>query len=100
MQLFGRRALPLLLSCLAWAVRGDELAYEPMHVLDGEIRPALEKLVQEGRVPGAAVSVTSGDKIVYMANVGYPDNAIFRLFSLTKPVRFILPPSHSQHIRL
>jgi CubicO group peptidase (beta-lactamase class C family) len=60
-----------------------------------EVAPALQKVVDDGKVAGAIVAVARHGKVVLMESVGYSNieekepmstNAILRFYSMTKPI--------------
>lgn len=62
------------------------------------LKPELQKLVNEGKIPGAVALVARHGKVVYVTSVGYRDIAsktpisedtIFAIASMTKPVTCI-----------
>src|SRR5437867_12860934 len=61
----------------------------------GQIAPALQVYVDSGRLPGLLAVVARHGKLAYVASVGSMDvehrramrpDAVFRIFSMTKPV--------------
>ena len=59
------------------------------------IRPAMQRWIDRGTIAGASMMVARRNKIVYSEQVGLsdkergtimPDDAIFRIYSMTKPI--------------
>lgn len=95
-------ALALLLVALpAPAVRADELPVVPPSEVGlrsseiESIRPAMERLVEDGRLAGTVTLVARRGRICHLEAVGFRDlesrepmatDSIFRIYSMTKPI--------------
>ncbi|EWM23504.1 Beta-lactamase/transpeptidase-like protein, partial [Nannochloropsis gaditana] len=92
--------VPLVLALLVACTHAMEVATSPEEMgmssaRLNQITQELQKLVDDGDLPGAAFMVTRGGKYVYHGEVGYADletmtgfrsNTICRLLSMSKPV--------------
>ena len=93
--------MTLLLLSLASIARGGELPRAEPEAVGlsagklAELKPALQKLVDEGKIPGGVVVVARHGKVAYETTFGYRDLAskspmtedtIFAIASMTKPI--------------
>ena len=75
------------------SARPQEVGLDPARL--ARIRPAIEREVAEGRLPGAVMMIARRGKLAYAETVGFRDrqqsvamtpDTVFRLYSMTKPV--------------
>ena len=75
------------------SARPQEVGLDPARL--ARIRPAVEREVAEGRLPGAVMMVARRGKLAYAETVGFRDrqqsvpmtpDTVFRLYSMTKPM--------------
>ena len=48
-----------------------------------------ERYLDAGRFPGMSLLITRGGKVAHISHQGYADDAIFRIYSMSKPVTSI-----------
>ena len=81
------------LPTAAPVVRPEEAGFSSERL--ARIRPAIEREVAEGRLPGAVMMVARRGKLAYAEAVGFRDrqnsvamtpDSVFRLYSMTKPM--------------
>ena len=102
--------MTLLLLSLASITRGGELPKAEPDAVGlsagklAELKPALQKLVDEGKIPGGVVVVARHGKVAYETAFGYRDMAskspmaedtIFAIASMTKPITCVAVMSWS-----
>src|SRR5689334_23241041 len=90
--------LPLSLVSIAQGGELPRVEPEAVGLSTGklaELKPALQKLVDEGKIPGGVVMVARHGKVAYEATFGFRDMAskspmaedtIFAIASMTKPI--------------
>src|SRR4051812_41743679 len=85
-------AAPLAAQPLPMA-KPEEVGLDPARL--ARIRPAIEREVEESRLPGAVVMVARRGRLAYAEAIGFrdragnasmPADAIFRIYSMTKPL--------------
>ncbi|MBK1658964.1 serine hydrolase domain-containing protein [Paracraurococcus ruber] len=85
-------AAPLAAQPLPTA-KPEEVGLDPARL--ARIRPALEREIEENRLPGAVVMVARRGRLAYAeaiglrdrtANAAMPMDAVFRIYSMTKPL--------------
>ena len=85
-------AAPLAAQPLPTA-RPEEVGLDPARL--ARIRPAMEREIEENRLPGAVIMVARRGKLAYAEAIGFrdrasnapmPADAVFRIYSMTKPL--------------
>ncbi len=66
----------------------SELGFDPSRLAAIDSFVA-ERYLDTGRFPGMSVLVARGGKIAHVSHQGYDDDAIFRIYSMSKPVTSI-----------
>lgn len=65
-----------------------ELGFDPQRLarIDRHIK---EKYLDTGLYPGFSLAICREDEVAYVSHQGYADDAIFRIYSMTKPITSI-----------